>query len=1502
MAVEGGKTYVLRFYYGGIAFGGDNKNNYNKIFTTDLKYQDESIIDYVDGTASVSSKHTTANVWEKKEIVFTASSTANYLTFVYSWLSAGMKIADVNLYEIRKSETYHVQFVATVDGTVIKEVDTVKGKTTTLSAGEYTGANYFKYVVSEDVTATSTTEDCVVEVTASTTGHLAPSTAFTWNFTTKAVAWAGDSPYTASKKDGIFMVQWGDVRHILMKFPIADLDVDDEYLSNVYLNFDIEYVDQNNVSTATYAIYAVNPEYVGDETVSVTASSTSEAITALEGDKIVDSTIVGSYGTRSVRLPLKDYFVQYPNAKEVALLIVSEKQAIAMSSATGSNPPYLVYGKTAFTQNSYGDGGGYVMKNNVGFDTPLNEIFMLGAHDSMTRITQMEKIADPGLSISEDSSDTTGANSTLSNDYYATQESNIITLLNRGVRYLDVRLTRYESGSTAWHATHTRVAGLFGNEDGSGDGFAQEIVNWLHDNPGEVLIFDLQWVYDVDNTGDEKGFGNAASYAAIARILSNTKDVDGNPLYDYIYNATGKSPATLTYGQVTNNGAVSRMIGLTKSDAANRGNGAVVPLYKFMWRGAWKSQSTSASVWSEWPQTNSTSTLATTLSGYAENKSTYANMFRVMQAIINTPSSGLSVITGRVKMIEDAATTNPTVYNNDNFLTWLDAMPVFMVDFADLGASGMTAGDSVTSKTNHGTGNFNPIVIDDLARFNRAKKFGFSEYSVDHQITFTDSDKTDPVVMVTGSNFELPISILLHVDNPEGEAPEYAGTQKVTKKIGVYAPEFRRFVRTTTADDVLGDLGTSVTISFNTPELESDLDTFEVLQLVDGSWTVVDSTYDNSKDVVTLTNTVTNISNTYMLVEVESAESVSLTLSYRDTVTGNVFYSEEGRHNPGNVLYSLEASGDNGYYIVIGGNAYIIKTEEQSHTVASEDDGQTIYADVELVHENAVLADSFWTADGQRFYGSTDGNHLFIAANGSADMDNLVRAEGTDADGENLYNSTSVSDMGNMSLGTARFAVVQYNVPEYVDGNIYTLTLPINDVHNNTWNQGNSAMRFVARLMDAEYDVPEVKESSVVLPAATAIKASGDSIYSDWVTNSSADLTFDITDAVKTASDRGQKTMTFKLLAAYGGIYLNNLEITTPGGDKEGLASYIDVTKGNKITVEDGTFITKNGTAITESDSVLIADSTYKVGVKSDGKDDTMAYVTNGQLYVPDDNDTFTVDSPEGNIVKATFDVSMVDGAQVRVGNGVSEGKVPSDSGLRFIASIDTSASTGIASLASTSSDVEFGIAITAEDSDTTVYVPCEQYQDDDNTVFTAVLTKLNEGNYNRNFTATPYVKVGDNTFTGSTSVTRSIYQVSAGILSSQSVEGSDKVASSALADYVKTVLNTYINKVGIRLGYNKSATNVFTARTSGSGAYTGDVFFSVDSEAVGDGTYNVTVTLANWAGLKLSSDWMSYIRVNNNNSAVISRGMITNEEVTTDDNGVTTLTFNFNPSAKAAE
>jgi hypothetical protein len=383
--------------------------------------------------------------------------------------------------------------------------------------------------------------------------------------------------------------------------------------------------------------------------------------------------------------------------------------------------------------------------------------------------------------------------------------------------------------------------------------------------------------------------------------------------------------------------------------------------------------------------------------------------------------------------------------------------------------------------------------------------------------------------------------------------------------------------------------------------------------------------------------------------------------------------------------------------------------------------------------------------------------------------------------------------------------------------------------------------------------------------------------------------------------------MTFKIIAAYYGVWLNNWEIATPGGEKEGLASYIEVKEGTKISTDTGNFVTKNGGYITPSTTLVVSDETYSTRVESDTTtvdDDAMAYVSGGTLYWPDEDGNINIENPSGDVSKAIFDIEMFDGAQVRIGEGVAGSSIPKNSGLRFIAQIDTSSSTGLAALIQEykgTEELSFGVAITAEGSDNTVYVPCEDYQDGDKTVFTAVITNLQTDNYNRIFSATPYIKVGDNTYFGtdfdeSNKVDRSIYQVSAGLLGS-----SNKLDTSSLSyeltDYVKSVLNAYINKVGVRLTYSSSDKSI-TSRTDGNGAYTGEVFFSVESTPNSDGvSYDVTVTLESWSGLKLASDWMESIRVNNNHSTVVGRGMITNETVTTDD-GVTTLTFNFNPKA----
>jgi hypothetical protein len=1498
MAIEGGHTYILRFYYGGIAFGGDNTDNFNKIFTTDAKYQDESIIDYVDGSSSTSSIHTTANVWEKKEVVFTASTTANYLTFLYSWLGAGLKIADVNLYEIQKSNTYNVTFKSSTDDSVISVKEVLPGRSATLEAGRYRSSNNCLVYVAEAKTVENVQSDMEVSVSATATTDLAPSTAFSWNFETQKAYW------TDSEKSTLDMTSWNGPTSVIMQFTIPELD-SHHYLGDVTLHLNVNY--NNNTSSTKYSLYLIDPSSVsGVEDALVKNQTSLSLLTSDDGTQQLKSwELVGEPGEKEITILTKDYFVEYPDDDELTILLVNNSGSVNFNSATAVNPPYITYTLKEFTQNEYALGK-YIMKNNVGNDTPLNQIFMLGAHDSMTEADKMTATKDPGQAISENAVSSLADGSTLK-DYCKTQNADIITLLESGVRYLDIRLTRLTSGVGDWYATHTNVGGYFGSEDGDNgnDGYAQQIVDWLHDNPGELMVFDLQYVYDQDVTGlakNQNGYGNQASYDSIKKVLQNTKDTDGKSLYDYLYPASGKHPSELTYGQLTRNGTMSRLIGVTKAITNNRSDSTTAAIDGFMWRGWYTgspvnsdgSVNGSATIWSEWPEKSSTSDVVTCLDGYVDTynaaSSSYDNKFRVMQGVLSTTN----VLTGRVDIISKAPAHNSSLYNNDNFLTWLGAMPIFMVDYA-------TSTNSVTTKTstvnNTDTG-FNPTVITDLARYNRAVKFGFSDYSVDHDITFTDSDKTDPVVMVTGSNFELPVSIYLHVDNPEGEAPEYVTGQKVVKKLGVYAPVFRRFIRNTSKDTTEQDLGTAVTISFNA-QVSEDTNTIEVLQLSGNNWVKVASTYDKEEGVVTLTDKVTNINNTYMLVEAEDAAAISLTLSYRDKETGNVFYSVDGRYNVGTVLYNLEASGDNGYYIVIDGNAYIIKTDAQSHTVAESDEGQTIYVDVDLLHENAVLADALWTANGQQFYGATDGNHLFVASNGS-DYDNKLVAEPNDADG------VCLTDGKQTQMGTARFAAVQYNVPTYEDGNVYILTLPVYKFSGSNLESGTK-VRFAAYLLDNEFDVPDVTESDTYVASASALKASGNAMYSLWADVNTTEIKFDVTDAVKSAFDKGQKTMTFKIIAAYYGVWLNNWEIATPGGEKEGLASYIEVKEGTKISTDTGNFVTKNGGYITPSATLVVSDETYSTRVESDTTtvdDDAMAYVSGGTLYWPDEDGNINIESPSGDVSKAIFDIEMFDGAQVRIGEGVAGSSIPKNSGLRFIAQIDTSSSTGLAALIQEykgTEELSFGVAITAEGSDNTVYVPCEDYQDGDKTVFTAVITNLQTDNYNRIFSATPYIKVGDNTYFGtdfdkSNKVDRSIYQVSAGLLGS-----SNKLDTSSLSyeltDYVKSVLNAYINKVGVRLTYSSSDKSI-TSRTDGNGAYTGDVFFSVESTPNSDGvSYDVTVTLESWSGLALASDWMESIRVNNNHSTVVGRGMITNETVTTDD-GVTTLTFNFNPKA----
>ncbi len=241
----------------------------------------------------------------------------------------------------------------------------------------------------------------------------------------------------------------------------------------------------------------------------------------------------------------------------------------------------------------------------------------------------------------------------------------------------------------------------------------------------------------------------------------------------------------------------------------------------------------------------------------------------------------------------------------------------------------------------------------------------------------------------------------------------------------------------------------------------------------------------------------------------------------------------------------------------------------------------------------------------------------------------------------------------------------------------------------------------------------------------------------------------------------------------------------------------------------------------------------------------------------------------EGEVVTTVdFNVTMLSGAQVRYGGGLDEnGKISTGNGLRFLATVDRS-----------NFDAEgYGMKITAECSSAETIVDADKWQDD--TTFTVALTDIAESNYIRKFTATPFVKVKytdgeEKTIYGTQSVTRSIYNVSAGLLTN----------GEEYTDELIAVLNAYANQTGIRLVIN-SVGGDMKAHTA---KYGDTLHFAVSDAEYDEASNSYSVILTAQGNAEIITDnnfWYDYIRINNNNSLV--RDNVTVEKVEGNDKSV---------------
>ncbi len=323
-----------------------------------------------------------------------------------------------------------------------------------------------------------------------------------------------------------------------------------------------------------------------------------------------------------------------------------------------------------------------------------------------------------------------------------------------------------------------------------------------------------------------------------------------------------------------------------------------------------------------------------------------------------------------------------------------------------------------------------------------------------------------------------------------------------------------------------------------------------------------------------------------------------------------------------------------------------------------------------------------------------------------------------------------------------------------------------------------------------------------------------------------------------------------------------------------------------QITPSDLVKVFVNGKAVTQTTAVTATD---KIKLTTELEGDVIYsqgkyYDINTVFYLNDDAD-FT------DAVALFSGLSMIEGAQVRVGNLQLEngGKIngDNDSGLRFLATANYTDTIIL------DANVEFGIKVIAEGSDIPVYVKADKFQNEDHTVFTAAITNLNESNYNRTYTACGYalVPLADNSVKeiNTESVSRSIYQVSVGIMKNSSAEAEDNLPYT-INEAVKNVLNAYISQTGIRLTY--TADGSMAPRVTGNGAYTGDLFFDVESTLNDNGGTDVVITPLNEAdgfgnSVEIPVWWQEYLRINNNKSVI--NDYISNVKL---EDGVVSFTF----------
>ncbi len=323
-------------------------------------------------------------------------------------------------------------------------------------------------------------------------------------------------------------------------------------------------------------------------------------------------------------------------------------------------------------------------KNALFANEKIVNIAMLGAHDACTyKINKNSKVSFSTTPVLENKF-LALLGKRMAVNYAKAQSEDVYTLLKRGARMLDVRIS-HESGG--WYTTHSVISGEF-------DESLKDTIRFLLDNPGEFVVFHIGGFASEYNEGT----------IAVAKHISEVKVKRGNKeynLYDFVnYDAKNEKLSDLTYNKVTANGTKGGVYISLPDKMGGIQENTVCPTknvqYKYLIR--------HESVAEKWLNAQTTEQIMNGMTEVCKDSfKTYPNRFRMCQ-YQTSPDTKEIILRGfflNKSLLKNAEEHNIKVVNDPRFEQNMKLCPIAWFD------------NISTTK-----GNFNEIVNNKILKYN----------------------------------------------------------------------------------------------------------------------------------------------------------------------------------------------------------------------------------------------------------------------------------------------------------------------------------------------------------------------------------------------------------------------------------------------------------------------------------------------------------------------------------------------------------------------------------------------------------------------------------------------------------------------------------------------------------------------------------------------------------------------------------------------------------------